>query len=529
MAYIYLEGKTQSNDPSPSTSYKYDIKVTNRRADKVHVKLSVSVRMKLRTNFFSFRIAHECRVLAWPMSGNSLVSESSALAACRKSGTYQYADIKKTRAFWGHQWAGSYNGGGDFGWTYGSPDYDGDVWHGPFVVFDKDVPCEVGTTKLVVIPCITQPPITGLGGTGIYAVNRQDVNNWHGFPGYWRPFGVKLDGVAGYEDIGSRSTANFGPMMTEDGSFLNNKAVEMLDPKLTAVSRYVVPAAPLNLSASPVRIDVANQSASISTSWSDSALATRYKVDVRLDKVNSDGSFSYSKTVSVGYVKTKTGVGPVVFPRRSFPGVTFMDGDKLTVTVTPYDKNGVAGTRATSNSVTYFEVPSTCPQFASISGMFGVRNRIVWNGEPSAELVFGGWTDGSYPIESVALVILGFSDGVRDFSKDVFVGSWRLSQMQDVSGYSVAAKSVLTMVPAVKRPEVRVMELRAYDSRGRMVYYSGDQQGYRWDVEFTGGLMWVYSGNDWKLGVAYVMTDSGWKMCDRVHVFDGSEWETNNG
>jgi hypothetical protein len=532
MAYIYLEGKTQSNDQSPSTRYKYGLEITNRRANQVHVKLSVSVRMELPTNFFSFRIAHECRVMAWPVgSGGAYAPEARALDACRKSGTYQYADIKKTRAFWGHQWVGSYDGPGDFGWTYGSADYYGDAWHGPFVVFDKDVPCEVGTTKLVIIPCITQPPITGLGGSGIYAVNRQDVNNWRGSPGYWRPFGVKLDGVAGYEDIGSHSTANLGPMMTEDGSFLSNKNVEMLDPRLSVISKYPVPEKPSSLMVTPSAIDVAEGTTTdVHPMWTDSPRAARYRIDLTVTKVNLSGSQLYVKTKTWGFTSTKSGNGPYISVSKMFGISEFFDGDKVRVSVIPYDSNGVQGTPAESADVSYFARPAKAPQFARIVGRQGVDNAIAWNGEEAATLTFGGWQDGSYPIVAFTLVVLGFdASGGRDISKDVTIGTFGIDSVTMLSGYATVAGEVSLRVQALRRIGNVVMELRAIDSKGRYVYYSSSQQGYRWNVSVSGGLVSVYDGSSWKEGVVNVWNGSSWVVADRVHVFDGSgEWAVSH-
>ena len=469
---IPLEGHSQSTG-RPGTYYKYSVETFDRTATSVHVRVWYSCRMEWYSSYYSFRIAHECRV----------------------NGVYQYADIKTTRKFWGHQWEGSYYDQDDMYWQYGEYDYDGTAWHGPYKVFDAVVPMGVDDTDIEIIPCVTQPPITGLGGVGIYAPNPQDVTNWAGQWGYWRPFGDD-------EMIGSYTPWNLGVPCPEDGPFLNNRWLDTLEGG--SIGAYRRPQPPSGVSLTPAGVDVSEQrDRPLQGLWRAGNGASSYDVRLYLDG-GAQGGVSLSRTASTKVEFTP--MGPL--------SVTEMkNGDRVRIGVASVDSQGVqSASRAYSNWTTYSEVASSAPTNAWLAGRRrGERNEVFFRGE-TADLHYSGQKDGSWPIETYRLVRL--SDG-----KSV---SWDASQAArdpDALGGKVIALSA----PGVDRaPRTERFELRAYDARGAATYMPSGGW-FRFDVLYYGGLVWVYD-SEWMEGPCWVWDGSTWRQADEVHVWDGSTW-----
>ena len=224
---IAWSGACQSNG-DPGTYYEYGAEYSNRRSDRVHVRLWVWLRLAYRSNYFSFAIGHECKV----------------------NGVYQSTNIKMDRTFWG--------GWSTYGWApYGS-NYDdmadGTKWHGPYVVFDADVPVGIDDTRVSIIPCITRPCICR-GGAEPYQFNYLEKCGWQGETGVWKPWDPD-------EHVGYWAWTP----LTQDGCFLNNYWLEELSGGLS-IPKYqkIGPASSAKLA--PKLIDVMQPSTMVNSEW----------------------------------------------------------------------------------------------------------------------------------------------------------------------------------------------------------------------------------------------------------------------
>lgn len=455
-----MEGAVESNG-SPSCFYRYAVDVSGRDASKAHVRLSLWLRMRWPSSYYSFRIAHECKV----------------------NGVYAYADVKTTRAFWGHQWDGTFIVGyydwGTFGWDASSPDYDGSVWHGPFTVFDADVPMATGDDAVSIVPCITQPPITGLGSYDeVFGPNDEDVTNWQGRTGYWRPFGDD-------EQVGSYA----GRPCPEDGPWLNNRGLAELDcPK---VGRYAAPSPVSRVDVSPRSIDVARQADTrIRASWPASRLASRYVVKV----MDPNGPAEV----------TVTGTSAEVIPPSARNGL-FEDGWDTCVTVTPVDANGVSGGATGSDAVRYFETPSRGPSSLRIECSRGIG--AAGTRPEDAEAAYTPGTDGSYPVARYELLGPGGK-----------VCSWPAS----AAAREGSERRYRPVRVAVGRPGASERyELVAYDSKGRELSPRASAS-----VSMGSGVVSVWDGSAWLQGQPWVWDGSAWLQGERAWVWDGSAWRS---
>lgn len=470
---IPLSGQTWGPTPKsrPYTFYEYKVQTSDRDATSVRVKLLLRLRMQNYSSYYSFRIAHECKV----------------------NGVYQYADVKTTRRFWGHQWSGSYYGGGDFYWQQGDPYYDGRAWRGWFTVFDARVPIGVDATTLDIVPCITQPPITGLGGGGIYAPNSQDETNWVGRRGYWRPFGND-------EMIGTYANRP----CPDSGCFLNNYYLESL--AAPAIGVYPRPSDVANLTLNPTSIDVAVQDAKrVDGKWSASQRAAQY--DCQISKTPDHKDAKALAKVSATNIS--------FLPKESYGRVEMMDGDKFWLGVQAVDgRNVTSKNRTWAGPATYFETPSEAPSQAFLMGRKKVKNEIIYRGE-DAVLSYIGQKDGSYPIARFELVRV--SDG--------WSSSWTPSEGRKSADWWQRT----LFVAGVARPrQTQVFELRAYNTKGRPVYLKGQKKWLRFDVFYYGGVLYVLDERKkWHEGIAWVYDQHGhWKEADAVYVWTGSKWQT---
>lgn len=466
---IPWSGATQSNGV-PGTYYEYRAEYSNRTEKSIRVKLQIRLRMQWYSSYYSFRIAHECKV----------------------NGVYQYADIKTTRRFWGHQWEGSYYGGGEFYWQAGDYNYDGTNWHGWYTVFDGNVPIGLDDDTVEIVPCITQPPITGLGQGGIYATNYQDITNWEGRRGVWRPFGS--DEMRG--SYKSRACP-------EDGCWLNNRNVEGLSGGLK-VGKYQRPANASGIVLSPSRIDVAEQdSRAVTGSWGRAQRASGYRL--YLSKSSSGAS-----SRSIGSVSRNSAT---FHPRIGLKLDEMVDGDEVYLGVRPYDSNGVESTRTVwGGPARYFEAPSEAPDEAYLVGRNGEPNRILYKGE-RAVLHYSGESDGSYPIETFELHRKSDGASVR----------WARGNASESA--DAAERLVSLSIPGVERPNVvERWELRAYNTKGRPVYKE-DGTWLEIEVDYYGGVVFVHDAG-WHEGICWVYSGGSWHEAEAVYVRKGGEWKT---
>lgn len=456
---------TQSNG-DPYSLYEYKWSVSNRTSTSVRLKLEVWVRMQDWSNYFSFQIAHETMVYT---------------NASRKDGVYQWAWIKQGRGWWGHQWEGD-----SWLWEEGSYDYAGNNWHGPYVVFDKDVPIGLDDSKLYIVPCITRPPClyNPYDFDGEWTPSL-DKTNWEGRDGYWRPF--DKDEYPWYWYYYDHSCS-------EDMAFGNNKDLEFLDSDSGIdIGKYPRPSNVTGLSVSPNRIDVANQNtASVTVSWKAATNASGYKVCI------SKGSKDAANSKSVAPNATGTSVS--FNPKQSFVGgsgwknAELKDGDTFYIGVRPHDSASVESTGwSWVGPVTYYETKSASPSGGFIVGRNGRKNECALAGE-TCKVYFSGWSNGSYPIERF---VLRRQDGAEV--------SWKASET--VSSDSLG-KYVQKAVAGWERANQDVtFELRAYNTKGQEVYtasYNTSGSGDKWfrfSVKYYGGVVYVYGkssylGND---------------------------------
>ena len=475
MGISWGEAYCQSNG-SPQTLYKYTAEYSDRRFDRVRIRLYVSVRMRYYSSYFSFRITHAAKV----------------------NGVYQDAEIKSSRAFWGHQWEGSYDDVGDFDWWEGSYDYNGANWHGWYKVFDGDVPVGVDDTSVTIQPCITREPITGPGnpyGTGYpHGTNSLDKTNWQGCSGVWRPW---------------RDTAQIGSWawrnLNVDAAFLNNRWLDSLSPNFR-IPAYPRPNPITTVKISPSRVDVAIQERkSLTATWSAPSNATGYKVWMKKNGANK----VYLGTTTA----CKYSVNPyVVYGRKEI-----FDKDKFTFVVMPYDRNGIEAVRTTESSACeYYEIPSYAPNAGYVTGRKGTKNEILFKGEgaDTATIFYSGMEDGSYPVCTYQLVR---DDGVTI--------TWA-----DSEGTGIAPASVRRAIAGVQRPRTtRTWTLKAFNTKNRPCYMKGTNN--KWlqiSITYYGGVIYVYDepNNKWHEGLARVYVDKTWYESDAMFVYRNGEWLT---
>lgn len=478
---IPLSGATQSNG-SPKTFYEYSLSSSNRTASSVKVTLQIRLRLKNYSSYFSFRIAHECKV----------------------NGTYQYADIKTTRRFWGHQWSGSYYGGGDFYWQYGDSLYDGSAWKGWFTVFNGTVSIGTDDGQLHIVPCITRPPITGLGGGGIYAANAQDINNWQGAQGYWRPWNAD-------EHIGTYAWRT----CPNDGCFLNNRNLEELAGGWIGV--YPRPASPSQVTASPTEIEIIRASDQrVTVSWDRCNGASRYDIFVyRGDSVPSGATVGDNVAQYATLLQSVNGIDTLTADVDPSLAFDIQTDDKLYFGVRTWDGQAFSKAVTWSNSIHYFEIPSVAPEELYCVGRRGTRNEVLCAGE-TVKFYYSGWFDGSYPLSRFELV--GDLDGL--------VKSWNASDAID-SG--VNGEKYVEVTLGRQRPRtIQVFTLKAYDTKNRLIYNS-DGENTTCSVEYYGGIIWRYdvpNENRWHQGLTYIYKDGKWHETEGVYVRVRGEWRT---
>lgn len=458
---IPMGGATQSQG-HPRTYYQYGLSVSDRNSTSVYVRLTLSLRMQWWSNYFSFAIAHECKV----------------------QGYYQARTLKYDRHWWGHQWTGSY-GDWDFGWDPDWYDYNGDVWHGPYTVFEGWVPIGVDESHLSIIPCITRPPITDS--------NPLDIGNWAGSSGYWHPWAAD---------------EHYGPYAWsgdhEDMAFGNNRWCEELAG--CDIGVYPRPDAPKSIILTPPRIDVAVQDTrSVSGDWNDCQRAAKYNLWI-------SRTSSGTSPVSIGTVKKSS---CSFFPRKRFGVDEMFDGDKVYLGVQSVDRSGVTSRNTVwAGPTTYYEIPSKAPSSAYLVGRKKDHNQILFRGE-DAKLYYSGMSDGSYPIAKYSLYRL--EDGAHV--------DWIPSDAS--SGEELGQKVVELTMAGVKRPrQTKVLELRAYNTKGRPVYLSGTKSWLRISVLYFGGVVYVYTGERWHEGICYVYTGGDWHESDGVYVQTNGGWHT---
>ena len=463
---IPLSGATQGNG-RPNTFYSYTVETDSRTADSVHVVLKLNLRLQWASSYYSFRIAHECKV----------------------NGVYQYADIKTQRNFWGHQWGGlfivDYFDWGVFGWDPQTYDYDGSRWHGPYTVFDGVVPIEPGDDRLHIVPCITQPPITGLGGWGeVYGPNDQDITNWEGCTGYWRPFGED-------EQIGTYANRP----CPQDGCFLNNRWLEELGGGEVGVYPYAADVARVDVS--PKNIDVSEQvNAKVTASWPKAARADRYLV---YEGFGEGWGAIETPGTSISFV-----------PSMARRGEMEANGE-VYVSVRSVDSSGVKSPNAvTGGPVTYTERSGMLPKNVYLSGSCGT-NLVSSRGE-KAVIRYSGWVDGSYPIASYAAQVT-YPDG------SVETTTWAAPRGSDPKVEQAAAITVRRG----KNGERANVSLSATNSKGLLVKASGGALSVSFDIEYVGSGIWVRCGDRgaWKTGPVWVYIDNvGWREARSGWVYD---------
>lgn len=476
MGISWGEAYTQSGG-RPQTLYQYYAEYSDRRHDRVRIRLYVRVRLRYYSSYFSFRITHAAKV----------------------NGVYQDAEIKSTRAFWGHQWEGSYDDVGDFDWWEGSYDYDGSNWHGWYKVFDGDVPVGVDDTSVEIRPCITREPITGPGnpyGEGYpHGWNNQDHTNWADSAGVWRPW---------------RDTAYIGSYAWRrngvDACFLNNRWCEPLSPSF-GIPAYPRPSVIGHIAVSPTRVDVAVQETKkITASWSPSSNARGYKVWMKKNGAHR----TYLGTTSACHYS----VNPFVVYKRK----EIFDGDKFSFVVMPYDSNGIEARRETeSDTCQYYEIPSYAPNSGYVMGRKGTKNEILFKGEDSstARIFYSGMKDGSYPVYTYQLVR----------NEDGATITWADSQ-----GIGTNPTYIARAIAGVQRPRVtKVWTLKAFNTKNRPCYMKDTKK--KWlqiSIKYYGGVVYAYDAENgkWREGLANVYADGEWHESDSLYVYKSGEWLT---
>jgi len=537
---IALSGTTESNG-NPVTYYRYQYEVFDRTVDSVHFKLYVQVRMRDRSNYFSFQIGHETKVFGGSMSG---------------SGKHQFAWIKKGRDWWGHQ--GSVGDG--WLWTVGSWDYYGDNWHGWYTVFDGIVPIGIDDDRLYVVPVITRPPCkyNRYSFDGEWTP-RLDVTCWEGQTGYWRPWG-KTE----WSSSGSSYWYYSDHTAGQDMAFGNNKSCKPLMDKNDGrdgiyIGTYDRPADVVGSSITPSKIDVAEQDdegKTVTVKWNAANLATGYEVAIMRDADNPS-PFSNVGGVSRIVDANVSGTSISFNPKAAFFGGTnwrskgpMEDGDRFYVAVRSHDKEFVTSRNFTVlGPIEYFEVKSSAPSDCFIVGRNGKRNELLFKGE-TARIYYSGEKDGSYPIAQYCLRRQDGKELRWDASETLSSDSIGSYVTKAVAGWSVPNASVS-------------FELRAYNTRGGEVClgsYNESGSGPKWfsfSVWFYGGIMYVwgkksYDGDDaaysklgaagWHEGLARVWgkrywlgneasyralgDEPAWHEAELVYVWDGSRWRS---
>lgn len=535
---IPLSGQTSSNG-HPVTYYEYSYEFSNRTATSIHLKLWIRLRMRDRSSYFSFQIAHETKVFGGALNENE---------------SYQWAWIKQGRGWWGHQ--GSIGDG--WLWEVGSYDYYGDNWHGWYLVFDGDVKVGVDDSRVFIVPVITRPPYS----YNIYTFDwgwtpSQDIPCWEGGMGYWRPWSADEFSRSPYDYFYYTDHSPY-----EDMAFGNNRWLQPLaDPRDARdginVGAYPRPADVSGVIVSPVSIDVAEQDTrNVVVSWSPSNLASGYRIAITNDP--DDGNpFSNvpgkSAVISSNYRDTSITFNPKEKFENSLNWQLseVMDGDAFYVVVQAQDNAFVTSRSWTvAGPITYYERKSSAPDDCFIVGRNGQPNEVLFKGE-TARIYYSGQEDGSYPISRYCLV--------RQDGKELWWDASEEAGYDDLGGYVVKA------VEGWPVPNESVsFELRAYNSKNRPVYlssYNETGEGDMWfsfQVRFYGGILYVYgkesyTGDDesydagsgaeeWHEGLCRVygkryfygsnasynaLSDSPtWHEAELVYVWDGSAWRS---
>jgi len=498
---IAWSGATQSGG-APKTFYWYEAEYSNRTATTVHVKLKLWVRMNTYSSYFSFQIAHETKV--YKVSDDSVIEEA-----------YQWAWIKQGRGWWGHQWEGD-----SWLWTAGTWDYNGSNWHGPYTVFDKDVPIGIDDETINIVPVITRPPCLYDPSSfdGSYTP-WLDKTNWKGYSGYWRPWS-KTEYPWYFW--------HYDHSCSEDMAFGNNRWLEPLGGG-TNIGRYVRISDVGVIRANPQRIDVSLQdSQEVTVSWDAVSGASYYKVTIV-----DEGTGEVINTVSDSYRQTS-----ITFnPKRYFVGgnnwksTELFDGTKVHVYVQSFDNQGISSASSTAApEISYYEVASEAPTDAFIIGRNGRKNECMFRGE-RLNFYYDGSKDGSYKIAKY--VLHRVKDKVEVSWEPPKDSSGKDSRSRDING-----RFVTIDFPSWAKPnEDIVFELRAYNSKGRPVYMSGTSSWFRFSVHYYGGILYVwgkpeYTGNDtaydrlsgesaWREGLCRVWDGSEWRESEVVYVWDG--------
>lgn len=450
-----LEGWTQSNG-QPNTMYSYSVETWGRTARSTHVRLKLWVRMRYYDSFFSYAIGHQCTV----------------------NGVYQNASIKHDRKFWGRYADWGLNGS----WA---GDRDGTMWHGPFVVFDADVPIGTDEENLTIVPMIVRPWI------GTFDDN--EITNWEGRYGQ----GYYADRPC-----------------PQDGAFMNNK--DGMYSITWHEGAYPRPETPSSVKASPPQIEIIQaQSQRASVSWSRCNGAAGYDLfayrgaSVPEGARNPDTVAQHAK-----FVRAIGGIGSIsttVLPSDFFDINT---GDKIFFGIRSYDGQAWSKQVVWSDAVTYFEIPSTAPTDLWCVGRRGVENSVLCSGE-TVRFYYSGWSDGSYPIEHYDLV--GSFDGL--------VRSWKASDARDEQA---GVKSVEVNMKRRRPRTSQVFTILAYDSKGRLVHMAGGGDA-KADVLYYGGLIWRYdaeSGPRWHQGLVDVYSDDAMRESAAVYVMVRGKWRT---
>lgn len=450
-----LEGWTQSNG-QPNTMYSYTVETWGRTARSTHVRIKCWVRMRYYNSFFSYAIGHQCTV----------------------NGVYQSATIKSGRKFWGQYADWGLNGS----WA---GDRDGTMWHGPYTVFDADVPIGTDDENLTICPMIVRP------WTGSFEDN--EITNWEGRYGQ------------GY--YASRPCP-------QDGAFMNNK-----DGMYTVTwheGAYPRPATPSQVKAEPPKIEIIQAATQpVAASWNRCNGAKGYDLFVyRGDSVPSGARNPDTVAQHAKFVRAVEGIGSTSASVQPSSFFDIKTGDKLFFGIRTYDGQAWSKQVAWSDAVSYFEIPSYGPTQLWCIGRRGTRNEVLCAGE-TVRFYYSGWEDGSYPVARYELV--GSVDGL--------VRSWKAS---DARSEQAGIKSVEVALKRQRPRTSQTFTLRSYDAKGRAVHMrnGADVQAV---VDYYGGLIWRYdvpNGARWHQGLASVYVNGKWRESEAVYVFARGKWRT---
>jgi hypothetical protein len=495
---IPMGGQTYDPDGCPKshpyTYYQYYLDHWNRQVNSVHIKLTIAMWMQNYCSYYSFQIAHETK------AGAGLEN-------------YQFAWIKTGRRYWGHQRSvgSEYYGDDDMWFAYWDDWYDGRTWHWT-TAFEQDVACGPDDEYVRIVPCVTQPPITNIGG-GIYSWNPQDQNNWCGRSGYWRPFGED-------EHWGSYA---WDPL-DESACFLNNKWLESMDGAW--VGRYPRPDNCKWVKLTPEKMDVQYQwEQPLHVEWNAAARAVKYSVRFEVMRGNQWYEWKskswyggQSWVSSERWYTDKTSIDIYPMEHELLKRDEIFDGDKIRVVVHPIDAQGAWSLSHTlSNEMSYFEIPSHAPDNCYLIGRRGEKNKIIYHGE-NAKLYFDGWFDGSWPIAKIELVRVDPTPEVLYAYEPKVISNKVRHEESPMDVY----------VTAGKPNSDAVFEVRAYNTRGREVWLSGTPGGQPWFriyVHYYGAVVDIWTGGAWREGIAWVWDGTTWHEGQELHMWKENQWK----